>query len=296
MRIQSEVIWRLGINAVRLVARSNVFFPGPRVFVNSIPNSGTHLARGLLRRMPWMMLSGIHVQKNWIARQTNQAWAGDAMYALTDFEPDPDAFRLVLRKANKGQIVTAHLPYRRELHEILGELDYRWIFLVRDPRDVLVSHMFYVCSNRRHHANRRFVEQGWSTKKRFLAILEGHEADAYGPGEDPLAAWYRQFLPWRDAPGGLAVAFEELVGPKGGGDAAKQLEMVQRLASHIGRPLTLARTQSLSRKVWSKRSVTFRRGQINAWSSEFDGELKEAFKRLCNGPLIQLGYEADSNW
>lgn len=296
MRVQSELIWRIGVSALRLAARSNVFSAGPRVFVNSIPNSGTHLARGLLRRMPRMMFSGIHVQKNWIARHPSPAWAGDAMYALDRFEADPDAFRRLLRQVNPGQFVTAHLPYRPELEEVLGELGYRWVFLVRDPRDVLFSHMSYICSNRRHHAHRRFVEQDWPPRKRLLAILEGHAADAYGPGEDPLSAWYDQFLPWLEAPSGMTVTFESLVGPRGGGDATEQAESIRSIASHIGRPLTSVQTQSLAGKIWSSRSVTFRRGQIGTWSSQFDDELKDTFKELCDGHLIRLGYQTSSGW
>jgi hypothetical protein len=51
---------RAVVPTYRAFARTNVFFPGPRVFANSIPKAGTHLVASLLARLPRMMFSGIH--------------------------------------------------------------------------------------------------------------------------------------------------------------------------------------------------------------------------------------------
>src|SRR4051812_16871579 len=93
---------RAVIPAYRAVARSNVFYPGPRVFANSFPKGGTHLLSSLLGDLPRMMFSGVHRA------------AGD----YTDGAPSRDGsnvdwvgLRRALRSVNRGQFATGHFPH-----------------------------------------------------------------------------------------------------------------------------------------------------------------------------------------
>jgi hypothetical protein len=296
VRIQSEALWQAGHLALRTVARCATRLTGPRIFVNSVPKSGTHLARSLLWRLPGVMFSGVHVRKNEVARQRSPDWAGDATYALERFDPDAGRLTGVLSRINDGQVFTAHLPFRQTLLSVLQAYGCRSIFLIRDPRDVIVSYVAYVCSNRRHHAHRRYLERFRDRKRQMLALLEGCATDEYGPGEDSLGVWYRQFLPWLAAPGVLVVRFESLVGPRGNGDLDEQIQTTRRIADHVGHPLTREQAERVARKMWSTNSVTFRRGRIGDWSNHFDAELKETFKAACGQWLIDLGYERTMDW
>ena len=43
-------------------------------------------------------------------------------------------------------------------------------------------------------------------------------------------------------------------------------------------------------------SVTFHKGQIGAWKTEFTENHKKLFKEIAGQLLIDLGYEKDYNW
>jgi sulfotransferase 6B1 len=44
------------------------------------------------------------------------------------------------------------------------------------------------------------------------------------------------------------------------------------------------------------KSPTFRKGQAGIWKKEFDEEIKNHFKNVAGGLLIELGYEKDYDW
>ena len=78
---------------------------------------------------------------------------------------------------------------------------------------------------------------------------------------EPYLTWWCDAFPnvWR-------VRYEDIIGPHGGGDSETQLQTIwgMQLALHVpGRPA------DYSERVFSKKSLTFRRGQIGDYLTDF---------------------------
>src|SRR4249919_2460645 len=261
---------RAAVPAYRAVARANVFLPGPRVFANSFPKAGTHLLSTLLGELPRMMFSGVH-------RAEGDYVEGDARRDGANL--DWRRLRRTLERVNKGQYATGHFPYVPGLSELLDDLGYRSLLMIRDPRDVVVSAQHYVPED-----------------ERIAATIAGFGADEHGRGQASIGERLERFVPWLTTPGVLVVRFENLIGAAGGGSREAQERTVADVARHAGRALDPARVAAVADRVWSDRSSTFRQGHAGGWRERLTPEHVRLFKEHAGRALIELGYESDLDW
>ena len=280
---------RAGVVSLRLGARAVAVYPPPRVVANSIPKAGTHLLASALSRFPRMMSSGIH-------------------HALNEFSvsvgigperiPDLDwaALERALRRVRNGQFLTAHFPAAPGLADLLGELGYAHVLMVRDPRDIVVSHTFYVTGLARHFLHRRYTQALRDPDARLMASIKGFAADEWGPGQESIGARLDKYLPWLDDVACHVSRFEDLVGERGGGSATRQREALVALASHVGREVDEVRVTRVVRAAAAGRTATFRKGAIGDWRNHFGDQHRDAFKQVAGRQLIRLGYEEDDDW
>ncbi len=275
---------RTVVPAYRAFARSNVLFPGPRVFANGFPKAGTHLLATLLQGLPRMMFSGVHRA------------AGDYATPGLATELDWDALRGTLGRINRGQYMTGHFPAIDGLSELLAELDFAGLLVIRDPRDIVVSAQRYVTGLRSHDLHRRFNEQLTTTDDRIMAMIRGFDGDELGRGLPSMGVRLESYLGWLDDPSVLVVRFEDLVGPAGGGDEATQVANVAAVAKHVGRELTPQRVSQTADRVWSSKSSTFHTGQRGDWRRHLTDAHREAFKQVAGEQLVRFGYEDDLDW
>ncbi len=270
-------------------ARSMVAFPPPRVFLNSVPKAGTHLLMELVRRLPRMMFSGRH-------------------HALRDFSIegksppelvpaiDLDAFGRVLGKVRNGQFITAHFPYRKDVEEMLEQRGFSSLLMLRDPRDVAVSHTFYVTNTERHWLHCRFTEALHTSDERLMATITGFPDDDISNGQESIGQRFEQYFGWFANPNVLVCRFEALVGSAGGGSHEEAMDTVISVAKHLRRPLSKEKAEEVGQRSWSPGVATFRKGQIGDWRNHFNEKHKEAFKQVAGDVLIRLGYEHDLSW
>ena len=188
------------------------------MLLNGPGKSGTHLLNDCLSLMPKMMFSGKH-------------------FALSEFfagpvdQPDPPFRRLVhplpldaarlkryLQRCPQGMFVTAHAGFHPGLSHLVGELGFKHILLLRDPRDVAVSHAFYVTRDTLHDHHKYYTETLRSEEERLMASIRGFGEDAgrrkFLP---PIGESFGAYLPWMGDPSTLVVRFEDMIGPLGGG-------------------------------------------------------------------------------
>jgi hypothetical protein len=282
---------RFAIPAYRKLTSMMVFGRGPRVFVNSVPKAGTHLLTTLLRHIPGMINSGQH-------------------YVLDDFRtaldkppvwgdiPDVDWNRVeaTLAALNKGQFMTGHCPAEPDLLSILEKFQYKTLFILRDPRDVVVSSALYISRLNRHVMHEAYDELFKSDEERIMATITGFPPNGKRRGAESIGSKLSRYAPWLDAPSVHACRFESLIGPAGGGDAERQLEEVDGVMRHIGRDSGRDQLEALANKVWSQSSPTFRRGSIGDWRNHFTEAHRDAFKETAGEHLIALGYERNLDW
>lgn len=275
--------WRMRQLALRLLRARARLARGspPRVFVTSVPKAGTHLATAILDELPRMRFSGWHVTPQDFRRA-----AGDVDWSRVE---------ALLARQPQGSFVRAHFPWSARLAELLDRHGYRTIFVYRDPRDVAVSHAFYVSRLARHVVHGRYAALT-TDSDRILASIVGSPADVHGPAVPPVARAVEEFLPWRTTRGVLSCRFEDLVGERGGGSAERQRRAVESIARHVNRPLEPEEVGAVVDRAWSPSSITFRRGAIGDWVNHFDASHREAFRGRAARAVIAYGYEDDDGW
>ncbi len=164
-------------------------------------------------------------------------------------------------------------------------------FIFRDPRDVAVSHAFYVSDMEEHHVHHDYYASLPDFDARLKASILGR------PGIDvefpDISGRFAPYMGWLDHPEVLKLQFEQLV--------EDRRSCLERIVDHFLRrvPLTTPRAkivQALDESINPSRSPTFRSGRTGDWQKYFSPEHKTLFKAVSGELLIRLGYERDSDW
>lgn len=258
--------------------------PPPRVFLNGIPKSGTHLARAVLESLPKMRYSGVHVQSEMLGYTDGRSWAPG----------DPASWEKVRRSLGRvlpGHFVTGHLGAMDEAVATVTELGFRRVVVVRDPRDILVSFALWVPRVPSHHLYARFTDEYMTTDSRIWACLNGIEQKPGSPGLEPYSERLRAYAGWLEDSGTLMVRFEDLIGGMGGGSRATQISTVDAIARHVSRPIARGETEDVADKIWNERSQTFRRGAIGDWRNHMTTAQLERLRADAADLLVTFGYE-----
>lgn len=291
MQVESEILRSLLYGLYRAYSRLYAFDPPPRVVVNSLPKAGTHLLRRLLGMAPRFRYSGLH-----IANRRFLLDLSTAQNPKTDPLFDLDRLEQTLAGTPQGQFVTTHFYYQAALESMFDRLRFKRIMLLRDPRDLVVSHARYVASLRRNILHRRYTTELNDDDARLMASIRGLPSVGGEPGLIDIGLRLRRFQPWLDRDNTLVCRFESLVGPKGGGNRDAQLREIDAIFRFIDRPLSGDRLVAVADHVWSPASATFRKGVIGDWRNHFTPDHVAAFKEVAGDALIQLGYETGRDW
>jgi hypothetical protein len=273
MKIINKIVSRVeervrGLRPDRFIAQ---FCAGPVVIANSIPKGGTHLLTRCLSLFPRFAYTGIHYTRG---------------------VPDRDAVSSLLDRTGANRFSAAHLWWSDECAALFRHREVRQILMLRDPRDVAVSGVFFILNRKSHHLHQYFVGLP-DMESRMEAYLSG-VTDKYstiGQGLADIKGSFNRYTAWSEEPGTLTIRFEDLVGSKGGGDDTQQANAVQRIAEHIGVALNNSQTTSIAEKIFFSRSVTFRKGAIGQWQEHFTENIDRTFVKHAGDLLHHLGYK-----
>ena len=164
-------------------------------------------------------------------------------------------------------------------------------FIFRDPRDVVVSHVFYVTDMEAHHVHHNYYASLPDFDSRLKTSILGLP-DSRVEFPD-ITGRFAPYLNWLDRPEVMTIHFEDLIQ-----DRAATLN---RLIDHFLRrvPLRAPRQlilESLESSINPGKSPTFRSGKTGEWKKHFTAEHKKIFKDVAGDLLVRLGYEKDGNW
>lgn len=281
---EKRTLRRVALPLYKGTMRCQVFGRPPRVLINSIPKAGTHLVSSLMDHLPAMRYSGHHHSySDFIAGNAPSVRVGE------DVEVSWHRLEKELAKVRMGQYATSHFHYERELTEIVNRLDFRVVFVLRDPRDIIVSSTHYITRSPRHVLHHRFIELG-TLGRRIDAVINGLDPSDTGPGLEPISVRLRRYDNWVHASSVLLCRFEDLVGQSGGGSPRGQLDLVHRLASFAGRPLSDWAAGQIALRVWSPRSRTFRAGRVGGWQEAFSRQQERAVADAIGDLAARWGY------
>lgn len=233
--------------------------------VLTIPKSGTHLIQKAIKKIA-------HQKIHWIG--------GDSRSILYGFAPE-----IVDQSQFSLHHLFEHFNFLLEDQE-----KYNKVILIRDPRDVIVSHAHWL-EEGILFAPKEYIKKvrafSWDEKIREMILLP----DAYYG----TRYFVRNALKWMRDPYVFICRFEDLIGAEGGGSAERQKKVLIALASHIGYTLSEERAEHIGAALFGD-SYTFYKGQIGTWKEAFNEENKELFKQILGQELIDLGYETHSNY
>ena len=188
-------------------------------------------------------------------------------------------------------VASAHLFSRPEAVHCLIQPRFVPYFLFRDPRDVAVSHVFYVTDMEARHVHHDYYASLSDFDSRLkVSILGRPELDIEFPN---IADRFAPYLGWLDHPEVMKIYFEDLVNDR----AATLNQIMDHFLARV--PLTTPRKtilDSLKSSINPSKSPTFRSGKTGEWKKHFTSGHKKIFKDVAGDLLIQLGYEKDTNW
>lgn len=192
----------------------------------------------------------------------------------------------LLARLRPGEVVMAHLPFDPAYTESAARRGVRVVFMVRDPRDVVISQVRYVTGRTDHWAHGLFTAKDGTHEQLRLAIA----GDPVGRPRRSLDDRLAEYEGWLDA-ATYVLRFEDLVGVRGGGDATRQRDSLGGLFRAIGLPADPVREEAIARALFSADSPTFRKGTIGQWREVFDDELRDLAKDVAGARLRRFGYE-----
>lgn len=248
----------------------------PSFFMNSVPKSGTHLLKNILQGMP----SVTHDPKN-------------EFYEGYSYQLKDHFYKLGQMKPNEFGV--GHVYYSPEWLHLLKRLNMKQIFLSRDPRDVVVSLVYFILEKYPNHPLYEYLsKEAKDQKQRYMALINGIKI---GKMNYPsISDSFKQYTGWLNDPNTLSITFEDLIQSI----ELSRLTLVKitdYLWNGFTPPIPLDQmVERMEERMHHKYSLTFRSGKIGSWKLEFDDEIKTAFKKVAGNLLIELGYEEDQEW
>jgi hypothetical protein len=197
-----------------------------------------------------------------------------------------------LHNLQAGDIAYAYLHAREPYLSELSRPNVAAFFIYRDPRDVIVSQIFYALEMHKGHGMHRYYTELKTMEERINAAINGVQTAT--AQLSPIRAKYEHYLGWLSQINALSLRFEDLI--------LERQPALNRVLDHLAargfsaqppRPQALA---ALEMAIAPRASGTFRKGQPGEWKQHFTEANKQTFK-AAGGDLLQtLGYEKDAKW
>lgn len=216
-------------------------FIGPRVIINSVPKSGTNLVQEILHQFPLLR--------------------GRVTRTLTSEMEESELLRQIA-SIRKGEVMPAHIFYSEKIAGLMREHDIKMIFVVRDFRDAMLSHINYIDRMDVSHPHHQVFSELKNMDEKLDACLMGVK--------DKFQSWpnlVRGFRGWVGAENVLMVCFEDLIGEYGGGDGKTQRTTILEIADFLG--IELPDVEKVIRNMYNHNGLTFNAPEIGKWKKKF---------------------------
>jgi sulfotransferase 6B1 len=246
----------------------------------SFPKSGTHLLDQILlgfsRVAPFSKrLHSFYAEYE--GESGRKRTPGQALAWLDSLQP--------------GDIASAHLFARPEAVTKVCSSNFIPYFIFRDPRDVVVSHVFYVTDMEARHVHHEYYSSLPDFDSRLdVSILGRPDGGVEFPD---IAARFAPYLRWLDREEVLTLHFEDLIHDRPAALIRIMDHLLACVLFSVPRQVIL---RSLEASINPRRSPTFRSGKTGEWRKHFTDDHKKSFKNVAGDLLIRLGYEKDNNW
>ena len=253
----------------------------PSVFGNAIPKAGSHL---LIQVLLGLQEIGPFIDPGF---PPINRFEGNTRLELEDRIAE-------LNRMRSGEIRYGYAPCREPFLSAMTGPGKASVFIYRDPRDQLVSHVFYAKDIHKGHGMHDYYNNVLTTmEERLNVAIEGCKL----PGLGLPTVWERYVVHfgWFERDDVLCVKFEDLILDRDR-TLGELLDYIESFGVEfsVGRPQAI---EILGQAIKPQKSGTFRKGQPGNWREYFTEENKRRFKAVAGNLLTRLGYEkSDSNW
>jgi hypothetical protein len=255
----------------------------PPIFGNSKPKSGSHLLlqilNGFTQIMPYR-----YVDADPIRTIKYEGGRRSADEILSD-----------LRRVPSGVVGWGYLEATKENVSFLTEAGRVNYFIYRDPRDMLVSQVFFATDMHEEHGMHKYYNSLPDFGARLKVAITGIDQD--GLKMVSVKQRYEGVFQWLDVSrqkNVMCIRFEDLINNR---DITlnTMLDEVEK----TGYKIPTSREKSLSvlvDAIQPGKSHTFRSGKTGGWQQHFTEDHKKLFKDVSGDLLIGLGYEKSNDW
>ncbi len=275
----------------------------PKIFINSFPKGGTHLVAKLLKLMGYyydhfeIIGSGRILRKEIFIKQLARGFLRGGWYPTQSFVlggvDTPIGFRAKwlerqFGKISQGGVLGGHFRYSDYLVHLLSKNGFLCIQVIRDPRDIAISHAYYVSNTPGHFLFEHY--QGlpnWDARIRFS--ITGGYVDGIGYLES-IGSRALALDGWRFRQEVLNIRFEDLIGVMGDGDKEKQTQTIKNIYTFLGIETTTKSLEVIQNNLFGG-TRTFRKGKIGTWQDNFSAEHNDLFMNVAGEILKKWGYE-----
>lgn len=256
------------------------FNDAPPIFGNSKPKSGSHLLiqvlAGLCEVAPYR-----YVEAEPIRTITKDGRRKTKEEVLGELDNVP-----------RGVIGWGYVDASPENVAFLcqpGRVNY---FIYRDPRDLLVSQVFFATDMYEDHGMHDFYKSLPDLEARLKVAITGIDRD--GLYMVSVKQRYETVFQWLEQEHVMCIRFEDLIENR---DAALKamLDEVEKTGYQIPTPREKA-LSFLIEAIQPSKSHTFRSGKTGGWKGYFTEEHKKLFKDMAGDLLVRLGYEKNNDW
>jgi hypothetical protein len=245
-------------------------FIGPKVLLNSIPKSGTHLLETVVEQIPLLRHFGGRTLRT-------------SIYA------SPQHCYRQVGHLSKGEFAPAHLAFDESLFDIIRRNNIKVLMMARDPRDIIVSNEHYITNIDKTHEHHRFLSAIPSSELRIEALIKGF--DNNGIIYPSIADLFASYQKWTQQKEVFCLKFEDLIGEKGGGSAQKQRDTVEKLIEYLEIAITQSDIDKICDKTFSTKSSTFRKGKIGSWEDTIPKKQLDLLHQQAYEIMKAYGYE-----
>ena len=273
---------RPAVKTLQAVVRWKRFSFGeaPPVFGNSKPKSGSHLLlqvlAGFTRIMPFAYVDADPIRT--ITKDGRRESPQEILAELCRIPAGVIGWGYV--EASPENVACLCQP---------GRVNY---FIYRDPRDMLVSQVYFATDMYEEHGMHDYYKSLPDFGARLKAAITG--VDQGGMKMVSVKQRYEGVFQWLGQPDVLCIRFEDLINQRDKTLNA-MLDQMERTGYRIPTPRARCLT-ILTDAIRPNKSRTFRSGKTGDWKEMFTHEHKVLFKEVAGDLLVRLGYEPNNDW
>jgi len=256
------------------------FHEAPPIFGNSKPKSGSHLLlqilNGFTQIMPYRYVDADPIR--------TIKYEGGRRIA--------DEILADLKRVPQGVIGWGYVDATKENASFLtaaGRVNY---FIYRDPRDMLVSQVFFATDMHGEHGMHDYYISLPDFGARLNVAITGIEKDDLKMVS--VRQRYEGVFQWLEQKNVMCIRFEDLINNRDTTLSA-MLDEVEKTGYKIPTPREKA-LSVLEDAINPKKSHTFRSGKTGGWTQHFTEDHKKLFKEVSGDLLVRLGYEKNNDW